>query len=291
MQNELLPEEKPEYQKPAPTVHEAESALATETTAEDALTTAEVQTRLLGMKRSARRRVYGFILTVLALVVLPSVIIPALFGSTSMAALRGILTLLVIVAGVIISAALGRKETRRLPQYLQIAREGGAAAVGPLLEMRRDNLTPANGSAIDAALALCLPQMKAADARLLDAAQRRLLPFLRFAPIGEKPDAARTDFRVAALQALTEIGEASDLPLVESTAGLDAKTADTVRVRDAAQACLPLLKIRLGLIADAKTLLRASAPEEEGGGTLLRPAAGPSDADPKELLRPSDGGA
>ena len=289
MQNQFLPEETPQYQPPAPIVQEAESTTETETTTANTLTASEVQTRLLDMKRAARRRVYGFILKCLAVVLLPIIAMQALSSPGKPVALSVTILGMLLTMTWLLSEMIRFKRAKPLHEYAQIAREGGATAVGPLLEMRRDNLTPANGRAIDAALALCLPQMRTQDAGQLDAAQHRLLlSFLRIPPIGERPDAAQTDFRVAALQALAQIGEASDLPLVEGLAGMDAKTKDLARIRDAAQECLPLLKIRLGLIADAKTLLRASMPEKETSAILLRPATGPNDAKPNELLRPSD---
>ena len=289
MQNEFLPEETLEYRTPATIAPQTGSAIATNTAAANTLTAAEIQTRLRNMNRAARRRVYRFALALIAISVAPMFIALMLSAPAQAAVIRAIFVAFSVVAGTLGGVFLINKRAKPVQEYAQIARDGGAAAVGPLLELRRDNLTPANGSAIDAALALCLPQMRAEDAGKLNPAQRRLLlSFLRIAPIGEAPDAARTDFRVAALQALAQIGEASDLPLVEGIAGMDAKKADTLRVQEAAQECLPLLKVRLGLLSDAKTLLRASTPENETGGTLLRAASGPNVAKPNELLRPSD---
>ena len=161
---------------------------------------------------------------------------------------------------------------------------GGAASVGPLLELWQANLTHRNGQAIDAGLVVALGQMRAEDAPLLNPTQRNLLlAYLRMNPrMG-----LRADFCVAALGALAKIGVASDVPLMARIARMNPRNAEMARMRDAAADCLPLLQIRAGLTADSKTLLRASAPEIAGRDTLLRAASGAGHTAPNELLRPS----
>jgi len=129
------------------------------------------------------------------------------------------------------------------------------------------------------ALALLLPQMKLKDSALLKPEHRRKLNrHLFFAPI--KRRVKTTDLRLSILKAYEQVGDASALEAVEEllTKNIDAK------LRDAAETCLLYLKQNVGRVAEAQTLLRASAlsdkPEE-----LLRPAREKREEEP--LLRPA----
>ena len=172
----------------------------------------------------------------------------------------------------------------------ELKRNSGVRGIGTLLEILHSSMMSEDTAAALAALTELLSQMKADDTRYLDAAQgERLHNVLRRNVEAKGKTALWPDFCVATLKALEQIGDKPEIPLVEKLAEMNARSPDSQRIRDAAMQCLPLLKIRAGLVAEAKTLLRASKSENEESGMLLRAATGPDDAKPDELLRPSDG--
>jgi hypothetical protein len=93
------------------------------------------------------------------------------------------------------------------------------------------------------------------------------------------------DFRLAALKALGETGDRSDLRLLQQLAQKATRTPAQKEVRQGAEIALSRLKERLAETEPQRLLLRASGvqatPEE-----LLRPSRSESEA-PEELLRPN----
>jgi hypothetical protein len=124
------------------------------------------------------------------------------------------------------------------------------------------------------AVRMLLPRLSEQDTEWLDAGTlRRLVTALR---------STNEPLVLAIIDAFGKVGDGRVLREVER-AVLQGRTQ---RVRDAANAILPVLRERHRQAQDAARLLRpASAPEDN---TLLRPASGPPEADPAVLLRPGD---
>ena len=178
-----------------------------------------------------------------------------------------------------------RLKAQNLNQY------GGLKTAGALIEMLPTAYTPPDKEALQTALIPLLLQLRPEDSSRLNRRQRAILNRrLHSLTEGSRLYEYAETFDLAILQALEQVGDRSAVPVVEKLTRMDADTPAKIRVRHAAIDCLPLLQIRAGLVAEAKTLLRASAPEAAGHDTLLRAASGPTDKAPEQLLRPSDSG-
>ena len=155
----------------------------------------------------------------------------------------------------------------------------GAAYLQPDIEALQTALTP------------LLLQLRPEDSNRLNRRQRAILNrSLQSLADGSRLHEYTETFDLAILQALKQVGDRSAVPVVEKLTRMDADTTAKIHIRRAAADWLPLLQIRAGLVAEGKTLLRASAPEAAGRDTLLRAASGSSDKAPEQLLRPSDSG-
>ena len=292
MQNEFLPEETPQSRTPAPMAAGTESVAATETTAKNTRLDTEHSAHLRRLKQRYRRRnaltALGLLTFVLAIPIAFWFFLWWLPDATP-SVRNGFLFIAAIMLSPIVNMINRRKP---LLQENDMVRVGGIEAVGSLLEMLDIAVDSKDIEALHPMLISRLIKMKSSDITYLTSRQRKIL----LNHLWSNADLHGTNptwpnFCLAALKALEQIGVASDIATVEKIAGMNAETPNRVRIRDAAVECLPLLKIRAGMVAESKTLLRASAPEKAGGDTLLRPASGPNDARPKELLRPSDGGS
>ena len=139
---------------------------------------------------------------------------------------------------------------------------------------------------VDAAMLLekLLPKLKATDAPLLTPEHHAILNRILAGKIGLKQDKTEL-LRVATLQALQQIGDASSLPFVIELAN-GVSPDPRIPVAQAARECLPFLQDRIEHLRQTQTLLRAS----DGNGTptdmLLRPAMSATSNTPaEELLR------
>lgn len=147
--------------------------------------------------------------------------------------------------------------------------------VGPLASCLADKDNEIKRMAVEA-LKRLLPQVKATDRRYISSEEMDLL----LKQLSGK-DSVLT---IAILKALEQIGDEKALAEVEWLAENDEDAP--AEVRQAAQDCLPFLRIRAEEVRQAQTLLRASAPVTEiAPDTLLRPAQGSVEADPNQLLR------
>lgn len=171
----------------------------------------------------------------------------------------------------------------------EMTRVGGVQAVGTLLELLGTPKRPKQLKPLFVALIHLLPQMKASDARLLTAGQRKLLYALlkNGLNIYAKPELLLT-YRLAILKALEQIGDADALPIVEHLANGKANTAPQKVLKAAAVECLPLLRANYSDVEATKTLLRASSPENAAPETLLRSVEFTLDANPQQLLHAAD---
>jgi hypothetical protein len=98
-------------------------------------------------------------------------------------------------------------------------------------------------------------------------------------------------FQHAALHTYERSGDADDLRAVAQLAEPGGTRAADVTVPDAARRCLAAMEARLAQGDAPSTLLRSSQAPDTEPDELLRPA-GPNEenVDPRELLRPGDGG-
>lgn len=175
------------------------------------------------------------------------------------------------------------KFTRRrqdIEEAKALSRYGGARSVGILAEA----LTVSDVQ-IYAAEALIreLPQLKANDAPLLNAEQRK---YLYGALMGDN-----ANLILAILKALEQIGDEAAIPYVEQLA-LGHGSFNYRNIREAAEACLPYLHERAAKQKEHQTLLRASSAADvvtSAPDTLLRPAQYSNPTQPQELLRASIG--
>ena len=97
--------------------------------------------------------------------------------------------------------------------------------------------------------------------------------------IGTSPDAL-----LPILEMLAIVGESAAIPNVEALL----KQRKGPEVQRAAEHTLQVLLERKAALTAKQTLLRQSSKPDSPQGELLRPADGESDADPSELLRPTE---
>lgn len=152
---------------------------------------------------------------------------------------------------------------------------------GPLLESTTADDVATRQMAMQM-LSRLLRRFQASDAKHLTESQYILL--LRTLTRSE----GNTDYFVAALQALEQIGDLRALPIVEGLAKGRRMTMDPKRVQAAARACLPYLQVRCDNQRASQTLLRASASSATPSADLLRPARDTSATESDHLLRPQN---
>ena len=143
----------------------------------------------------------------------------------------------------------------RKPQWNaeELARVGGVAAVGTLLERMGGPKAPRQVAPLVAALTELLPQMKASDAGLLTAEQRQMLNgTLKREFNGNLNADMMLNYRLAILKALEQVGDASAIPVVSRLANGKAGTASQKALKAAAQECLPLLQSNFGGVEATK---------------------------------------
>ncbi len=147
---------------------------------------------------------------------------------------------------------------------------------GPLLE-ERERSDSKMRSLLEQALIRLLPRMTASHASLLNREQ--------LACMNRALKSKNSEFVVAVLKALEQVGDDTHLEAVEGLANMSPKNPFQSTIRESAIACLPYLRQRAENAVMAKTLLRASAPNMEPE-LLLRPATALPDGNANELLRP-----
>ena len=131
--------------------------------------------------------------------------------------------------------------------------------------------------------------MKASDVNLLTPKHYEALYSVLKSGCGDSaPFAYLTDFRLAILKALEQVGDERAIPAVQRIAVTPAFLPTAKRLREAAERCLPLLQSNHQTIEATKTLLRASSAEQASPETLLRAAEFAPDAAPDKLLRAAD---
>lgn len=96
-----------------------------------------------------------------------------------------------------------------------------------------------------------------------------------------------TDLVLAILQAYEQIGDSAALPVVESLAEGKGPASKEPRIREAAERCLPALRILAQKEQEKQRLLRPAEAQGNASDRLLRPAQGSTTGDSQTLVRPS----
>jgi hypothetical protein len=148
-----------------------------------------------------------------------------------------------------------------------------------------------------AALTDLLPTLREEDARLLSTPARavlnRILKVPSFDP-GHKDvrelfvnTAERdTKLRLAIMRCYCRVGGAEELSIIEGLANSKPSFEVDALIKDAAEVCLPILRLRVEQLTAQKSLLRASSNTPANESTLLRAAAAIQSVSQDELLRP-----
>jgi hypothetical protein len=170
----------------------------------------------------------------------------------------------------------------------KLAQTDDLRAVGPLVDSW-DIEDKHVREVVEPALIRLLPQMKASDAGLLNAEQRdRLNRILKYKHIRRNRWTRHAALVVAILRAYQQVGDSKALQAVQRLADGEGFGAREQGIREAAEACLPFLRLRAEQELAAGTLLRAAAASDTPSNVLLRPAQGVGSTPPQQLLRPSE---
>ncbi|CEK20521.1 hypothetical protein CWRG_02861 [Chthonomonas calidirosea] len=189
------------------------------------------------------------------------------------------LLFLAMLAGVVIVYTKDMHAGRKLLQNISTYRD--VRVVGPLLSLWSIS-SPRTRGAIEEALIELLPQMKAADAALLNEEQRAQL----YAILTDT-NRRRVPLQLAILEVLGRIGDAHAVPIVERLS--EAPLRRWKVLREAAQRCLPQLRERVLQLQQSSTLLRPSANRTKEKDVLLRTAdSAPLQTPAEQLVRPTD---
>lgn len=184
------------------------------------------------------------------------------------------MSLWLLVLGVAVLPQGYVEELRRVVAFHDVE------AIGPLLDV----VPVASGKhhkILKTALIELLPQLRPEDAILLNAAQRNTLTqSLIFADDDNDQD---TDYRIAVLMALAQVGDGRALQPVRYIAN----AGYNHRVAQAAQLCLIALTERIERQKTGEMLLRPSFASEPPA-ELLRPVVETEAVDSRQLLRPNE---
>ena len=286
MQNQFLTESTTDTAYALPAVTQAELATVS---AKGAQTTQAVHQWLTKIQRKTRRdkvKFWSFF------ILFESLCFSEVFGFSLMHYLRtylsGMAAFVLLVLPMLGMGILGLRFLLKKPEWNaeELKRIGGVQAIGALIDLVFAPKLPNHRTPLYAALAELLPQMKASDARLLTAGQRKALH--RALKSNFNPNVnpiVYLRFRLAILKALEQVGDAAAIPVVSHLANGKARTANQKALKAAAQECLPLLQSNHQTVEATKTLLRASQSEDARPDTLLRPASGAGQTSATELLR------
>jgi hypothetical protein len=181
-------------------------------------------------------------------------------------------------------ASLGAQLTGLCTIYFrgQVAKEMASSAdkrdIGAFIEGWQINRPVTQG-----ALVRLLPTIRASDCGLLQMQHRSILRRLVASRI---PYRSRVPLIVAILKAYEQVGDVDDIPVVERLAA-GGGYGKYKQVRQAAEDCLPALRIVAPQHREQVTLLRASDSNEANTANLVRPAEATAEVDSNEMLRAS----
>jgi hypothetical protein len=135
------------------------------------------------------------------------------------------------------------------------------------------------------ALMRLLPEMRTSDSGLLQEHHRQMLRRI----VGSRVvGRSSSQFVIAILKAYEQVGDIDDIPVVEKIAA-GGGYGKYKQVRQAAEDCLPALRIVAPQHREQVTLLRASDLHNTNTVGLVRPVEANSDEDPNEMLRATIG--
>jgi hypothetical protein len=218
-------------------------------------------------RRTRQRWITGVLLTWVALMLVLALWSKDFHALNSLSGMWG------AIAAAFAASQVQKKVTKELAEFEDIR------SVGPLalaLEYQDRELK----AVAENKLTRLLPRLQVSDAPLLDEEQRKCLyRALR---------GRNTELVLAILKALEQVGDEQAVPYVQKLADGEGIAATALRIREAAQACLPALQQRAELERSRQTLLRAASASDTPSDVLLRPASGALvEADPQQLLRAS----
>jgi hypothetical protein len=187
------------------------------------------------------------------------------------------LTLFLFSSFVVAGLALSDLWTEGARLLDRIATHNDVMSVGPLAEALLWRNPPLQRAATTALIRL-LPHLRASDVNLLNNHQRKCL----YSAL----HGANVDLTLALLRGLEQSGDHRALPHVEALASRAGETTRRDgRIQEAAQACLPYLRIQAERARISQSLLRPSSIAELPTGDLVHPADPPD----RDLLRPAQG--
>lgn len=188
--------------------------------------------------------------------------------------------LMAVMAGLLalvkpVSEMVTASEKRLIPVLSKLA---DASAIGMMLEVAASEYYTTY-EPVSTALVNLLPHLRYSDGdKLTDRQKANLYYRVRW---------GRHELRLAAIQAVEQVGDAAAIPAVRHAATEGAVTPKQMALREAARRCLETLEQRADAARKAGTLLRAAQSPGEARAVLLRPAAS-ADADEDVLLRATD---
>lgn len=238
--------------------------------------------------RQRRKRHFAAFLGLEALCLLIAIVVLGSLGSGTVSPAVYALFSLLIISGTASFACLMRRPVDC--DIDALVQTGDSSAVPTLLDAFTLNATHKHRRRVLRALTILLPRMQASDAPLLKWGHRRTLNVaLSSSLVGLQQDETDRAFALAILKAYEQVGDASAIPAVERLANKRPRNDPERDIQHAAQACLPLLRIRLGEVKSEQTLLRASTQDANTPDILLRPAGASAPEPEKELLRAANG--
>ena len=171
----------------------------------------------------------------------------------------------------------------------EIAHLSGVQAIPSLFAALQTPILLQQHRAIQDALVLLLPQMKASDAHLLTPLAKQMIKTWLTNTIQEHPLHRRpVALCIATLKALEQVGGSSEIHIVGRVGLINPRTPELAQLKQAAVECLPMIVAHCEDIETARTLLRASHAQDARPDTLLRPASHSPETNPAELLRGSE---
>jgi hypothetical protein len=187
-------------------------------------------------------------------------------------------------------------------------------AIGPLIDVLRNRHT-AESTQVRSLLLPMLQRLRASDVALIEDRHREYFHYvLKHWEHFQLGPQYGTEYIVAVLTALQQVGNGGDLPYVERIAYPDRtlhaalgfhwlwkgynsafkllligqwRGIDKPRIVQAAQECLPYLQLKDERQQVSNSLLRASDPGNSTSDSLLRPAGSAATSEPDQLLRSS----
>ena len=298
MQNEFLPPEITEETtldvtryttfletQPEPILTSTEAVTAQVSTPEQAITNMLSQMQRQAMRRKKRLRLSIFLYLMYAITAFFYLFIPEFHNWLDAHKLLGFLVVSLPGAyGFLSVIALAQVDAdSNIDLFVEAA---GKKAIPALLDAMSFNGSSAYIKPYSQALITLLPQLHAGDAALLTPVHRHYLnSLLRWEFLTPAVGGPEEALVLAILKAYEQVGDTSAIPYVKRLAGRKARSDRRRILQQAAQECLPLLRVTASGVDVTRTLLRASSPDTNAVNVLLRPVTSATTTSDAELLR------